>query len=319
MVSGTEYEGQTPLFAFDWNCKYWSLTLIFCFSLGAGIAQAAFSGSIVDAAFVAKAMQRGAILWDVRSAEQYRAGHIPGAVNIGHPAQALLDEKTQLFRPVETLAGKLGRAGIDPKREIVVYGSAGSAYSYFAQFTLDYFGARKVHVFHDGFDAWKAGKRPVSTAAATLRQVKVRPFANPAMLVVTGEVVARVGSPGVQFVDVRRPGEFNGDESETLHGGHIPGAIHIPYNLQLADPDAPRKLMAKETADTSGMSLKKTAALRKLYAGLDRRKETIVYCHTGIRAAMTAAVLTRLGFRSVRLYHASWLEYGNQADAPVEQ
>jgi thiosulfate/3-mercaptopyruvate sulfurtransferase len=176
-----------------------------------------------------------------------------------------------------------------------------------------------VHVFHDGFDAWRAGKRPVSTTDSMLHAVKVRPFANPAMLVVTGEVNARAGSPDVQFVDVRRLGEFTGDESETLHGGHIPGAIHIPYNLQLVDPDAPRKLMAKETTDTSGMRLKKTAALRKLYASLDPHKETIVYCHTGIRAAMTAAVLTRLGFRSVRLYHASWLEYGNQESPSVEQ
>jgi thiosulfate/3-mercaptopyruvate sulfurtransferase len=94
--------------------------------------------------------------------------------------------------------------------------------------------------------------------------------------------------------------------------------VNVPYELNLVDPDAPRKLMAKETADTSGLHLKGKAALRKLYAGLDPHKETIVYCHTGLRAAMTAAILTRLGFRSVRLYLASWLQYGNTPDAPIE-
>lgn len=290
-----------------------SLVLSFAFA-----ADAAFSGSIVDAAFVAKAASRGAILWDVRSAEQYREGHLPGAVNFGHPSSALIDEKTQRFLPVETIAARLGAAGIDLKKEIVVYGTPGSPYSYFAQFMLDYFGARKVHVFNDGIDAWKAGKLPVSTMQAGRRPAKVRPFANPAMLVTTGEVIARVGSPGVQFVDVRRDGEFSGDESETLHGGHIPGAVHIAYNLALADPDAPRKRMAKETTDWRGMALKKKRELRRLYAGLDKSKETIVYCHTGIRAAMTAAILTSLGFQSVRVYQASWFEYGNQPDAPVE-
>lgn len=282
-------------------------------------ANAAFSGSIVDTAFVAKAAARGAILWDVRSAEQYREGHLPGAVNIDHPSRTLIHEKTQHFLPVETIAARLGAAGIDLKKEIVVYGTPGSPYSYFAQFMLDYFGARKVHVFNDGIDAWKAAKRPVTTAEVSRRPVKVRPFANPAMLVTTGEVITRVGSPGVQFVDVRRVGEFSGDESETVHGGHIPGAVHIPYNLALLDPDAPRKRMAKETIEWRGMALKKMRDLRKLYADLDKRKEIIVYCHTGIRASMTAAILTTLGFNSVRVYHASWLEYGNQTDAPVEQ
>lgn len=292
------------------------LSFLLCFALAAN---AAFSGSIVDAAFVAKAAARGAILWDVRSAEQYREGHLPGAVNIDHPSRTLIDEKTQLFLPVETIAARLGAAGIDLRKEIVVYGTPGSPYSYFAEYMLDYFGARKVHVFNDGIDAWKASKRPVTTVQASRRPVRVRPFANPAMLVTTGEVITRVESPGVQFVDVRRVGEFSGDESETRHGGHIPGAVHIPYNLALVDPDAPRKRMAKETTEWDGMALKKKRDLRKLYADLDKRKETIVYCHTGIRASMTAAILTTLGFNSVRVYHASWLEYGNQSDAPVEQ
>jgi thiosulfate/3-mercaptopyruvate sulfurtransferase len=279
----------------------------------------AFSGSIVDAAGVAKAMARGAIVWDVRATEAYFDGHIPGAVNIDHVAKALLDEKTQQFLPIEVLDARLGGAGIDLKREIVVYGSAGSIYAYFTQFALEYFGARNVHVFHMGIDGWRAAKRPVSTAAVTRKPVKVRPFANPAMLATLGEVVARIGNPGVQFLDVRRLAEFNGDESETLHGGHIPGAVLIPYDQQLVDPDAPHKLMMKELTEISGLALKKRTALKKLYAALDPKKEIIVYCHTGVRAAMTAEVLTHLGFHSVRLYLGSWLEYGNQVDALVEQ
>jgi len=92
----------------------------------------------------------------------------------------------------------------------------------------------------------------------------------------------------------------------------------VPYNVNLVDPETPMKLMAKETTDASGMRLKKRRDLRALYAALDPRKETIVYCHTGLRAAMTAAVLSSLGFRSVRVYFASWLEYGNQPNPPLE-
>jgi thiosulfate/3-mercaptopyruvate sulfurtransferase len=283
-------------------------------------APAAFAlGSIVDARFVANAMKRGAIVWDMRSTEAYFDGHLPGAVTVGFIGTALLDEKSQLFLPIETIAARLGDAGLDLQREIVVYGGGGSAYPYFAQFALEYFGARRVHVYHDGFEGWKAAKRPVSTAAVQRKAVSLRPFANPALLVTTGEVVAHLGKAGVQFVDTRSLAEFTGEQSETLHGGHIPGAIHIPYAHNLVDPDAPRKLMAREITDRAGMALKPRAALKKVYAGLDRHKETVVYCHTGIRAAMTASVLARLGFTNVRVYHASWLEYGNQPEAPVER
>jgi thiosulfate/3-mercaptopyruvate sulfurtransferase len=283
-------------------------------------APAAFAlGSIVDSRFVANAMKRGAIVWDVRPTEAYFDGHLPGAVTVGFIATALLDEKSQLFLPIETIAARLGDAGLDLQREIVVYGGGGSAYPYFAQFALEYFGARRVHVYHDGFEGWKAAKRPVSTDAVQRKAVSLRPFANPALLVTTGEVLAHLARGGVQFVDTRGLAEFTGEQSETLHGGHIPGAAHIHYVQNLVDPEAPRKLMAREITDRSGMALKSRAALKKVYAGLDRHKETVVYCHTGIRAAMTAAVLARMGFTNVRLYHASWLEYGNRPDAPVER
>jgi thiosulfate/3-mercaptopyruvate sulfurtransferase len=242
-------------------------------------------------------------VWDVRSAADYQAGHIPGAVHIGSMSEALLDEKTQLFLPIERIAARLGAAGIDLKREIVVYGSAGSPDPYFAEWALDYFGARTVHVFHDGFDGWRAAKKPISLEDVRRKPVNVRPMANPAMLVVTGEVVTRLGRPDVQLVDTRRMSEYEGIEVETARGGHIPGALHIPVALNMRD-DTKALLTMRE--------------LRRLYSQLDPRKETIVYCHTGVRAAMTAAILTRLGFRSVRLYHASWFEYGNRPDAPVE-
>jgi thiosulfate/3-mercaptopyruvate sulfurtransferase len=66
------------------------------------------------------------------------------------------------------------------------------------------------------------------------------------------------------------------------------------------------------------MSLKSREALVELYAGLDAHKETIVYCHSGVRASQTAIVLMDLGFRNVRVYDSSWMAYGNTFEAPVD-
>ena len=46
------------------------------------IAHAA-SPTIADDQYVAEAIARNAIIWDVRPADAYAAGHIAGAVNIG--------------------------------------------------------------------------------------------------------------------------------------------------------------------------------------------------------------------------------------------
>lgn len=295
-----------------------SFILLFALALVAPGALAAGPQSIVDANYVARSAQNS-IVWDVRRLEDYDKGHIPGAVNIDHVARVLLDEKTQLFLPTKDIERRLGTAGIDPQKPIIVYGARGSSYAHFALFALEYFGAKNVRVYHDGFEGWQDGRRHVSTRSRGRNPVKLKLTPRANVAVTTDEVIARLDKPNVQFLDVRRSSEWSGEESETLHSGHLPGTIHIAYNLAYIDPDAPLKLMNKEITDTGGMSLKPDSELAALYSGLDSAKETIVYCHTGIRAALTANVLARLGFRNVKVYYASWFEYGNRVDARVEK
>jgi thiosulfate/3-mercaptopyruvate sulfurtransferase len=282
-------------------------------------ALAAPKDAIIDANATLRAATGGAILWDVRRLEDYDRGHIPGAVNIGHVAHALLDEKTQLFLPTAQVERRLGNAGLDPRKPIVVYGTRGSSYAHFAAWALTYFGAKNVRVFHDGYEGWVEARRHTSTRATGRSPIKLKLTTNPKVIATTDEVVARLGDPNVQFLDVRRPSEWSGQESETLHSGHLPGATLVPYNAAYVDPEAPARLMRQEIQETDGMALKPDAELLALYAALDPARETIVYCHTGIRAALTANVLERLGFRNVKVYLASWLEYGNRLEARVEK
>lgn len=82
------------------------------------VAQAA---DIVDTAYVADALSRGAIIWDVRDATSYKAGHIPGAVNVGDVSSVLRDPNREDWLPVEQMQAILGRAGIDiTKKEVIV-------------------------------------------------------------------------------------------------------------------------------------------------------------------------------------------------------
>src|SRR5262249_8044989 len=103
-----------------------------------------------------------------------------------------------------------------------------------------------------------------------------------------------------------------------IRGGHIPGAVNIPYEQNWIDPETPAKLSQKQVTSNAGMSLKSVRDLKSLYARFDPGKETIVYCQSGARASETAGVLQELGFTKVKIYDSSWLGYGNTLDAPAD-
>jgi thiosulfate/3-mercaptopyruvate sulfurtransferase len=293
------------------------MTLVAGLWLAVGFGWAADGHVIVDTEYVAQAAARGAVLWDVRSEEDYKKGHLPGAVNMDDILTELRDSKMQDYLPIEQLEKKLGRAGIDITKEIVVYGAKANPGAYFGYQTLRYLGAPMATVYHGGFDDWKGAGKQVSTQRASAPSVTVKADPNQALIVSTEQVVARINKPDVQIVDARTPKEYNGDDIRALRGGHIPGAVNIPYEANWVDPDATPKLQRRQVNNKDGMSLKGREALKELYARLDPDKETIVYCQSGGRAAETATVLEELGFKNVKIYDSSWLGYGNTLDAPA--
>ena len=276
------------------------------------------ASAIVDTAYVVQAIQRNAIVWDVRAAPAYQQGHIPGAVNIGDVGVVLRDENREDYLHKPVIESLLGGGGIDPAREVIVYGAKANPYVYFALVTLQYFGGNEPRIYHGGIEDWKAAGQPVSTDRHQLPTVKLNLKPQPGMIVETADVMRMVKERNVQIVDARTPEEFKGEDIRALRGGHIPGAIPIHYMENWVDPDARKKLEAKRTSSTEGLNLKSPEQLRALYGQLDPNKETVVYCQSGIRASETATVLKELGFRDVKIYDSSWIGYGNQLDAPVE-
>jgi len=124
-----------------------------------------------------------------------------------------------------------------------------------------------------------------------------------------------VKAPGKAFVDVRGPKEFSGEilappEYPTEHaqrGGHIPGAVNIPWAQAVNDADG---------------TFKPVDDLRALYGakGITPDKEVIAYCRIGERSSHTWFVLKYLlGYPDVRNYDGSWTEWGNLIRQPIEK
>src|SRR5262245_55163385 len=292
------------------------LTFILLLVLWAQAAVAA-SPTIVDGDYVAAAIARNAVVWDVRPPAAYAKGHIAGAISIGDATKVLRDENTEDFIATERIEKIFGTAGLDPKREIIVYGSRGTPNPYFGLYTLQYFSGKNVRVYHEGIEDWAAAGRAISTDVSQLPPMALKLEVNPMVAVTTKEMMARINNPNVQIVDARTPQEFTGQDIRAIRGGHIPGAINIPYEHNWVDPETPAKFARKQIASNAGMSLKSVEQLKRLYAKLDPGKETIVYCQSGARASETAGVLQQLGFTNVKVYDSSWLGYGNTLDAPA--
>ena len=284
-------------------------------SLGGGVR--AHSSSIVDLEYVKSAQQRGVIIWDVRASNQYLEGHIPGAINVGDIGTVLRDPNREDFIDLAEINSVFNKAGLDINKEIIVYGSRGNPYAYFGLFTINYFGGKHAKVFHDGIDGWADAGLLIEKTPSTLASINMRLIPQENLVVTNEQMRSLYNNQSVQVVDARTFNEFKGNDVRAIRGGHIPGAVSIPYEQNWKDPATGSKLAKKEVKTNVGMSLKSKDELNALYSKLDPNKETVVYCQSGVRAAETATVLQNLGYKNVKIYDSSWLGWASHLASPV--
>jgi thiosulfate/3-mercaptopyruvate sulfurtransferase len=295
--------------------RLWALLCGGAMSLAASLSHA---GLVLDTSEVEQALARGAVLWDARSPTDYAQGHLPGAINIGAVGDVFRDPNRE-DPPSAAVASQLfGRAGLDIlKREVVVYATQGDPYAYFAARMVEYYGGSHAKVYHGGIDAWKAAGKPLTQQAVTLPAITLHLTQERVGTLWTNDVIERVRAGGAQIVDTRTPKEFSGEDIRAIRGGHIQGAVSIPYENNWVDPAAAAKLASRQISHREGMALKQQSDLRALYSQLDPEKETVVYCQSGVRASETAVILRDLGFNRVKVYEPSWLGYAGVLNAPA--
>jgi thiosulfate/3-mercaptopyruvate sulfurtransferase len=129
-------------------------------------------------------------------------------------------------------------------------------------------------------------------------------IAKPAIVRNFDDVMDIVKDRSAQMVDARSASRFKGEEAEPragVRGGHMPGALNVPWRAVVA-------------ADGT---LKPLADLRAAFANVDTSKPIVTTCGSGISAAILMLGLDEIGARNVALYDGSWTEWGGRAEAPV--
>lgn len=258
---------------------------------------------IVDATYHLPSTNRDAVA-------EFAAAHIPGAAffdvdDIAAPESKAPGGLPHMLPPPGLFAERMAALGIGNDSFVVCYDVHGLMSAARAWWMLRAFGHDGVAVLDGGLPAWKAEGRPLESGVPTPAPARFTAHFRPALVRSKAEVLA--GTMGT-VIDARTRERFEGTAPEPrpgLRGGHIPGALNLPFG-ELLDPAA-KTLLPPERI-----------AARFAAAGLPQSGPVTASCGSGVTACVLALGLHRIGREDAAVYDGSWAEWGMPGDTPVE-
>ena len=234
--------------------------------------------------------------------DQFVEGHIPGAVYVDLDTALAAPPGTRGRHPLpdtEVFVAAMRAAGVSGSRPVVVYDDWGGRAAARAWWLLRYHGHSDVHVLDGGWSGWRKDGGEVESGSGVRDE---------------GDFVSRPGGmPVVEaadvmsvdvLIDARAPERYRGEvEPIDPVAGHIPGAVNVPTESNLALEGRFRR----------------PNRLRETYVGVGATTDAVVaaYCGSGVTAAHDVLAMEVAGIRAA-LYPGSWSEWVTDPERPVE-
>lgn len=221
---------------------------------------------------------------------------IDGALSAPSKLPHTMPDEEQFEREVRKL-------GVSDDSVIVVYDDQGIWSSPRAWWMFRAMGHDAVAVLDGGLPAWQAAGHPtVPAVAPTPGDFSADEVPSRIVDIDTVQDALLIGTPSV--VDSRSAGRFAGTEPEPrpgLRGGHMPGAINLPYTEMLRDG-----------------RMRPVEELQALLEQATPNENYIFSCGSGMTACILALGATLSGHTAVQVYDGSWSEWGREGGPAVE-
>ncbi len=251
------------------------------------------------------------VILDARPAEDYDAGHVEGAMNVAWQAFADVsvnpgEEGFGVALPPADLAAALAPLGIEADSDVVVIADplAGWGEDGRIAWQLRMAGIDGTTVLDGGIGAWTDAGNDTTTDVPTPTASSLSLGGYDDSYVADTQWMQDHLDTAV-IIDARAADEYGGAVLYgEARGGHLPGAINIPFTDVL---EADGTLQSQEDLEALFSD-----------AGISKDDEIAAYCTAGIRSAHLALVLRTAGYSKARNYDESFYWWAANEDLPLE-
>lgn len=279
---------------------------------GSGVELGVFGGSgmlglvVEPGDLAARLGDEGLLLVDLCRGENWRRGHVPGALHV-EPAELVsgVPPATGRLPELARLEAIFSRLGYAADKHLVAYDDEGGGWAGRFIWTLDVIGhGGGASYLNGGLVAWAKEGFPLTTEVAEVAPTQVSLAIHREPIAEKEDVLAALGRKDTVIWDARSPEEWAGTRVEAARGGQIPGAVNLDW-LEMMD-------------SSRNLRLRQDLAALLAERGIRPGAKVITHCQTHHRSGLAYLVGKLLGL-DIKGYHGSWSEWGNDPDTPIDK